>query len=163
MALHPDQHALVTNPSNPYQFFEGNDGGVMRSSGQFADVSSWCDGRESRAPPRLARCKQMLSRSPDAPREHEQGLDDAAVPEPVGQPVQLQRLQGGTQDNGTWETYGNPTKWNNTMIGDGGQSGFDAADPTFRFHTFYDAQTGRELQQRRHRPTGTGSATRSSP
>ncbi len=36
-ALHPDQHVLVTNPSNPYQFFEGNDGGVMRSTGQFAD------------------------------------------------------------------------------------------------------------------------------
>jgi hypothetical protein len=27
----------------------------------------------------------------------------------------------------------------NTMIGDGGQSGFDAANPDFRFHTFYDA------------------------
>ena len=25
------------------------------------------------------------------------------------------------------------------MIGDGGQSGFDAADPEFRFHTFFDA------------------------
>ena len=31
--LHPDQHALVTNPNNPIQFFEANDGGVMRSSG----------------------------------------------------------------------------------------------------------------------------------
>ena len=25
------------------------------------------------------------------------------------------------------------------MIGDGGQSGFDAADPNFRFHTFFNA------------------------
>ena len=25
------------------------------------------------------------------------------------------------------------------MIGDGGQSGFDAAIPSFRFHTFFDA------------------------
>ena len=25
------------------------------------------------------------------------------------------------------------------MIGDGGQSGFDVADPNFRFHTFFDA------------------------
>ena len=39
-ALHPDQHALVTNPNNPFQFFEVNDGGVMRSSGAFADVST---------------------------------------------------------------------------------------------------------------------------
>ena len=41
--LHPDQHDLVTNPRNPFQFFEANDGGVMRSSGQFVDRSSWCD------------------------------------------------------------------------------------------------------------------------
>ena len=41
--LHPDQHALVTNPNNPFQFFETNDGGVMRSSGEFGDVSAWCD------------------------------------------------------------------------------------------------------------------------
>ena len=31
--LHPDQHFLVTNPNNPFQFFEANDGGMMRSSG----------------------------------------------------------------------------------------------------------------------------------
>jgi hypothetical protein len=29
--LHPDQHAMVTNPSNPFQFFEVNDGGVKGS------------------------------------------------------------------------------------------------------------------------------------
>ena len=48
--LHPDQHALVTNPTNPFQFFEVNDGGVMRSSGAFADVSWWCDGRNMNVP-----------------------------------------------------------------------------------------------------------------
>ena len=45
-------------------------------------------------------------------------------------------LQGGTQDNGTWESDGSPVKWENKMIGDGGQSGFDVAIPDFRFHTF---------------------------
>ena len=45
-------------------------------------------------------------------------------------------LQGGTQDNGTWQTEGNPVVWENTMIGDGGQSGFDVAIPEFRFHNF---------------------------
>ena len=44
--LHPDQHALVTNPNNPYQFFEASDGGVMRSSGVLVDRSQWCDDRE---------------------------------------------------------------------------------------------------------------------
>ena len=54
-------------------------------------------------------------------------------------PFNSNLLQGGTQDNGTWETPGNPSKWENTMIGDGGQSGFDAANPDFRFHTFFNA------------------------
>ena len=54
-------------------------------------------------------------------------------------PFNVNVLQGGTQDNGTWQTPGNPVKWENTMIGDGGQSGFDAALPSFRFHTFYNA------------------------
>jgi hypothetical protein len=68
--LHPDQHAIVTNPSNPFQFFEVNDGGLMRSSGEFADVSGWCDLRGSFSSnadthaARLARCKQLLSRVP---------------------------------------------------------------------------------------------------
>ncbi len=38
--LHPDQHALAVNPNNPFQFFSGNDGGVMRSDGTFADSSN---------------------------------------------------------------------------------------------------------------------------
>ena len=48
--LHPDQHALVTNPNNPYQFFEVNDGGLMRSSGEFSDVSAWCADRNLTEP-----------------------------------------------------------------------------------------------------------------
>ena len=54
-------------------------------------------------------------------------------------PFNVNVVQGGTQDNGTWQTPGNPVKWENTMIGDGGQSGFDAANPAFRFHTFFGA------------------------
>ncbi|MDQ3424092.1 MAG: exo-alpha-sialidase, partial [Actinomycetota bacterium] len=48
-------------------------------------------------------------------------------------------LQGGTQDNGTWENKDGPVTWINTMIGDGGQSGFDAENEDFRFHSFFDA------------------------
>jgi hypothetical protein len=54
-------------------------------------------------------------------------------------PFNVNVLQGGTQDNGTWQTPGNPVKWENTMIGDGGQSGFDVGNPAFRFHTFTGA------------------------
>jgi hypothetical protein len=146
--LHPDQHALVTNPNNPFQFFEVNDGGVMRSSGAFASVSSWCDGRNMNVPAttdpavraaRLARCQQLLSRVPTELASLNKSLTTLQFQSLSVSPFNVNILQGGTQDNGTWQTPGNPVKWENTMIGDGGQSGFDVANPAFRFHTFYNA------------------------
>jgi hypothetical protein len=146
--LHPDQHALVTNPTNPFQFFEVNDGGVMRSSGAFANVSSWCDSRNMNVPPtndpavvtaRLSRCRQLLSRVPTGLVSLNRGLTTLQFQSLSVSPFNVIILQGGTQDNGTWQTPGNPVKWENTMIGDGGQSGFDAADSAFRFHTFFNA------------------------
>ncbi len=143
--LHPDQHAIVTNPSNPFQFFEVSDGGLMRSSGEFTDVSSWCDlrGTFSDDPAehaaRLARCRQLLSRVPTQLTSMNKGLTTLQFQSLSVSPHNVNVVQGGTQDNGTWQTPGNPVKWENTMIGDGGQSGFDAVDPTFRFHTFYSA------------------------
>ena len=41
--IHPDQHAIVINPGNPTQIFEGSDGGVINTSGTFANISSQCD------------------------------------------------------------------------------------------------------------------------
>jgi hypothetical protein len=146
--LHPDQHAIVTHPNNPFQFFEVNDGGVMRSSGAFADVSSWCDGRNMNVPPtndlalraaRLARCRQLLSRVPTELVSLNLGLSTLQFQSLSVSPFNVNIVQGGTQDNGTWQTPGNPIKWENTMIGDGGLSGFDAANPAFRFHTFFSA------------------------
>jgi hypothetical protein len=49
-------------------------------------------------------------------------------------------VQGGTQDNGTWQSTTTPGFYRQTIFGDGGQSGFDAVNPKFRFHTYYDAQ-----------------------
>jgi hypothetical protein len=48
-------------------------------------------------------------------------------------------VQGGTQDNGTWENKRRVREWLNTIIGDGGQSGFDVARPEFRMHTYFNA------------------------
>jgi len=143
-ALHPDQHALVVNPNNPLQFFEGNDGGLMRSSGQLVDASTQCDWRVSvgitMTPTQLARCKQMLSAIPTELESMNHGLTSLQFQSVSVSAFNSNLLQGGTQDNGTWQTPGNPVKWENTMIGDGGQSGFDVANPAFRFHTFFDAQ-----------------------
>ena len=44
-SMHPDQHAVVFVPGNADQFFAGSDGGVIRTSGKFADASAQCDSR----------------------------------------------------------------------------------------------------------------------
>jgi hypothetical protein len=133
--IHPDQHFLVTNPNNPFQFIESGDGGVIRSSGELVDRSSWCDSRNLTAA-NLTRCKQMLSAIPSRLDSANGGLSTLQFQSLSVSPFDVNELQGGTQDNGTWENYGSTETWQNTMIGDGGQSGFDVAIPEFRFHTF---------------------------
>lgn len=142
--LHPDQHAMVTNPNNPLQFFEANDGGVMRSSGDFVDRSSYCDDRTfsgAVADIERDRCEQLLSRVPSRLEGINKGLTTLQFMSLSVDPRDVDNLQGGTQDNGTWESGGKTRLWKNTMIGDGGQSGFDVAKPNFRFHNFFDATT----------------------
>jgi len=56
-------------------------------------------------------------------------------------PANAKNVQGGTQDNGTFETIGSNVVWPQTIFGDGGLSGFDAANANFRFHTY----TGRNI------------------
>ncbi len=133
--IHPDQHFLVTNPNNPFQFIESGDGGVIRSSGELVDRSSWCDSRPLNAT-NMARCKQMLSAIPSKLDSVNDGLSTLQFQSLSVSPHDSGELQGGTQDNGTWENYGSRETWTNTMIGDGGQSGFDVSIPEFRFHTF---------------------------
>lgn len=138
--LHPDQHSLVTNPNNPYQFFEGSDGGIVRSSGAFADVSGNCsDPNRNLSGARLARCQQLLSRVPTELQSMNKGLTTLQFQHLSVNPFNSNDVQGGTQDNGTWENFGNQVKWLETMWGDGGFSGFDVGNPQFRFHTYYNA------------------------
>ncbi len=80
----------------------------------------------------------MLSAIPSKLDGINDGLSTLQWIKVTASPHNPQLLQGGTQDNGTWETPGNPVKWENTMIGDGGWNGFDAANPNFRFHSFFD-------------------------
>ncbi|MFI6262700.1 WD40/YVTN/BNR-like repeat-containing protein [Micromonospora sp. NPDC051006] len=138
--LHPDQHALVTNPRNPFQFFEASDGGLMRSSGQFVDRSAWCDNpdRNLTTAAQKERCRQMLSKIPSKLEGINKGMNTLQFISLSVSPHDHNLLQGGTQDNGTWENKGQRSRWVNTMIGDGGASGFDVGKPEFRFHTFYD-------------------------
>jgi hypothetical protein len=133
--IHPDQHALVTVPGQPLQFINGNDGGVVRASGKYVDGSSQCDSR-GLTPADLAYCKSLLSRIPDQTTVLNRGLITLQFQSLSVDPNHPNSLMGGTQDNGTFEYQGDTDVWPQIIYGDGGQSGWNAADSTLRFNTF---------------------------
>jgi len=137
--LHPDEHSLVTNPGNPLQFFETNDGGIMRSSGALANISGNCSSRGLSGAV-LSRCQQLLSQVPTQLQGLNRGLTTLQFYSLSVSPFNSTLVQGGTQDNGTWQSTTTPGLFRQTMFGDGGQSGFDVVNPNFRFHTYYLAQ-----------------------
>ena len=139
--IHPDQHALVFLPGNPDVWFEGSDGGLMRSSGAYTDVSGQCDSRGLSAPSLVA-CHRLLSAVPTQLFSLNAGLNTLQFQHIIPNPQNpTGELQGGTQDNGTWLFTGDRKTWNQTIYGDGGLSGFNAANPNIRFNTFFIQQT----------------------
>jgi len=134
--MHPDSHAMAVLPSNPNIGFFGSDGGLVRTSGQFADVSSQCSSRNL-SPTNLAICQQLLSAVPTEITSLNKGLSTLQFQSLSVNPNDAYDLMGGTQDNGTWEPNGRSSvNWNMIIWGDGGQSGFNAANPAIRFNTF---------------------------
>jgi len=136
--LHPDQHVLVTRPNNPLEFWEGSDGGLMHSNGTLTDVSGRCDSRGLGATA-LQQCKWLLSAVPTKYTSENQGLSTLQFQSLTVNPADSKNVQGGTQDNGTFETTASQVVWPQTIFGDGGQSGFDSTNPAFRVHTYFNA------------------------
>ncbi len=134
--IHPDQHALVVNPSNPLQFFEGSDGGLVLSDGTLKDTSARCDSRGLEGAV-LDRCRQLLSAVPGELTSLNRGLQTLQFQSLSVNPNNSKNIQGGTQDNGTFETNGSVKTWPQTIFGDGGLSGFDASNTHFRLHTYF--------------------------
>jgi hypothetical protein len=138
-AIHPDQHAFVFAPGNPDIWFEGSDGGLVRSSGEYASISNTCVSRVG-TPARLTTCQQLLSAVPTHNFSLNAGLVTLQFQNLSINPNNpLGELQGGTQDNGTFQFEGSPKVWFESVGGDGGLSGFDASNPTNRFHTYFSS------------------------
>jgi hypothetical protein len=133
--IHPDQHALVVNPNNPLQFWEGSDGGLVRTDGTLTDISSQCATR-GLSPTSLALCQQLLSAVPSHLVGLNKGLSTLQFQSFSVAADNFKHVQGGTQDNGTWETTGSDVVWNQVIYGDGGQSGFGLTNSALRFNTF---------------------------
>lgn len=132
--MHPDSHAVVEIPGTDSAIF-GSDGGLVRSSGTFVDISSQCDARPL-SPTSLATCKVMLSAVPSFLYNLNKKLSTLQFQSLSVAADDPKHLQGGTQDNGTWEGNGSAVVWNQIIYGDGGQSGFNASTSAFRFNSF---------------------------
>ena len=135
-SMHPDQHALAFVPGNPDQFFVGSDGGVIRTSGKYANASAQCD---TRALPltgqNLADCHTWLSKIPTELKVMNAGLGDLQMYSISVSPYAPDTAMSGLQDNGTVSFTGS-TRWYLPLTGDGCDSGFDATNPHLRFHEY---------------------------
>lgn len=139
--LHPDQHAMVFAAANPDVAIMGSDGGVFRTSGSFADASAGCSTRGISGAD-LADCQMWLQAIPTLLITMNDGLATIQFQslsinsfDPLGD------LQGGTQDNGTWNYSGKGKgSWFESVGGDGGQSGYNVTVPNIRMHSYTGAQ-----------------------
>ena len=144
--IHPDQHVIAVNPGNPTQIFEGSDGGLIRTSGAFADVSSQCDSPFRNGgtplPPTSGSylaCKRLLSRVPTLIDHMDRNFSSTLQFINVAiNPADSSEIMGGTQDNGTWSNVAKSDRktFLQVIYGDGGNAGYDATNPTWRFNEF---------------------------
>jgi hypothetical protein len=132
---HPDSHAIVEIPGTDAAIF-GTDGGLMRSNGSFTDVSSQCSSRDLSGAD-LALCQQLLSAVPDRLFELNKSLATLQFQSLSVAPDNPKHVQGGTQDNGTFETHGSAVVWPQIIYGDGGQSGFNVSNSKLRFNSYF--------------------------
>ena len=148
--MHPDQHAIVFDPTNPGIAFVGSDGGVVRTDGSYVDMSAECDrpAREivTETDPAakaadLADCHRWLSSVPHRIINLNDGLADLQFVQLSVDPKDpLGDMLGGTQDNGTFSysaTFSPDRRWFESVNGDGSASGFDAANSNIRYHTYF--------------------------
>ncbi|HWX40939.1 MAG TPA: hypothetical protein VN345_07295 [Blastocatellia bacterium] len=111
--LHADTHAIAIAPSNPSIIYEGNDGGIFKST----------DGGDTWA---------SLNNS---------GFNATQFQSLALHPVDPNFLIGGTQDNGT-EIFGSDRNWVHGDFGDGGfavmdQNSADTSDLVL-YHTYFN-------------------------
>ena len=138
-SMHPDQHALAFVPGDPNQFFAASDGGVIRTSGQWADASGQCDSRGLTGQ-NLTDCKVWLSKIPTELKVMNAGLGTLQMNQiSVNPDSPSNDALSGTQDNGTIVFSGGRT-WYLPLTGDGGDNGFDAVDRNIHFHMYTGGQ-----------------------
>jgi hypothetical protein len=138
--LHPDQHALVfvRTGQGKQVFFSASDGGIWRQEGPYVDRSSDCGARGLIGPERVD-CEQYLSAIPTLNQSLNKGLQTLQFQSTSVTPGAAGIIQGGTQDNGTFESD-DEDGFAETVGGDGGQSGFNVGSSKIRYHSYFAPQ-----------------------
>ena len=139
--MHPDSQSMLEVPGTDIGIF-GSDGGVVRNTGAFSDISATCTDA-SRGPlvgANLATCQQLLKAVPTQLLTMNVGLSTIQFQSVSVSPSNNTHVQGGTQDNGTFESRNSPS-WPQVYYGDGGLSGFSTTDSKLRFWS----NTGRSI------------------
>lgn len=132
--LHPDQHAIAFGGGFT---FLASDGGVNRVSGSYGPepAAAGCATRGLTGV-QLVDCQAWLAQVPTSNDAINSGLEtlqfQSASVSPSGD-----TLLGGTQDNGTWSMTNTGASSQESVGGDGGQSGFDAATSSTSYHSYY--------------------------
>ena len=116
-SIHPDQHAITFDPTDPNTIYVGCDGGLFRS------------------PNRGLNWQQLNS-----------GLAITEI-EYIAQDYGSTRwVMGGTQDNGSIRYTGSPV-WDHIADGDGGDCAVNHISPNSVFHTYYDMGVDRSADR----------------
>jgi hypothetical protein len=134
-SAHSDVRAVVFHPKSPDIAFIGSDGGVVRSDGTFASLTSLCGAGSTPA------CTSYFSSVPSRLYFLNRGLQTLQFYNVSVDPrAPLQRLMGGLQDNGTvWiDGTGAPGVWKSVFRnGDGtSASGFHPSRQGVLFASF---------------------------
>ncbi len=118
LGMHPDQHAIAFAPGNPNIAFLGSDGGLVRTSGDFADASSGCANRGLTGAD-LTDCQSWLKAVPTQIFSLNDGLATIQFQSLTVNPQHPKTdLIGGTQDIRM-----------HTYYGPNGDVNFKASDP----------------------------------
>jgi photosystem II stability/assembly factor-like uncharacterized protein len=116
-AIHPDNHAFASHPTNHLIIYAGSDGGIYKSPDAGA---TWDDSIN-------------------------EGLCITQFEFFDQHPTSASFIIGGTQDNGT-EQFRNSPAFYHSADGDGGSAGVDQTAPRNVIHTYYGASPERSTQ-----------------
>jgi hypothetical protein len=136
--MHPDHHAILFIPGTDAALWDGSDGGIVRTDGNYTSQAFQCtgvraaDGSVSNIP----LCQQLLGVVPNLLINMNFGLTTLQFQSISAAPNNGFHLAGGTQDNGTLDNSSGPFTWNQIIFGDGGPTGFNPANSGIRFNSF---------------------------